>query len=991
MKNYINFEYITKYNLSGCRMEKGLLTVFFILPCLVFGQDRYADSLAVHRYESQYQSTIYGEKAKASAALDSLGHIMKQRHYPEAAFYYHFLSGDYYFNTQQLQRSRRHYREALRVAVRLGMNDMTVQTKIWLGNLAFFGQQYTEANRWHTEAYTLAEEIDYNEGMCNALFALADLQKDYYQRLEMYIRIEALYLQHNEISPVLANTYERMANLYLKTLNDHETAMVYFEKAISIARQTDYSYGVNEFNKELGILALDNGDFERAKAFFDDLYAENLRRNDTLNQMYALSLLADVDLGLKNYQEAEKKVSRAIAYFKIKNDRPGLTESRLLLARIYLGMQQPDWSKTHLDYARSHYKNSEDTLGFKVNLLTTEVDYYRGLRQYEKALERQQVLDSVKTYQNRLFSERQFLALETQYRTRQKEAQVELLSAENQLAEQKRQNQFRLFAAITLLLGVTGLALLFAYRNKLRTAHRIKEQNAMKSRFFANISHEFRTPLTLIKSPLQSLQAELLDNHQRKQLALMDKSADRMLVLVDQLLELSKLDSGKWELQFGDGNVGLFLESVTEPFAYQATEKEFIYTSAIEVCEESHRFDKDVVEKIVTNLLSNSLKYTPEKQYINFTSTIVNNRLNIHVSNTVQDMRKSDLTKFFERFYQNRTAHDGFGVGLALVKELVELYRGKIHVSLADNTLHFEVVLPLMLPEHAAVPTVEDQRNRWQHGETDDKGEAYRQALMVDDELQVLLIVDDNADVRNLLKNIFMADYTVLEAEDGAAALAVAQKEIPDCIISDVMMPEMDGFEFTKRIKDNELTSFIPVVMLTAKSTEDTHLESLECTADAFLTKPFHNEILKETVARQITGRKRLRERYSRELVLKPVDIAINTVDEQFLEKIGKVMEERLPDANFSTDDFAAELGMSRMQLHRKLKSLLNMSTTEFIRNERLKSAVALMERGHDSVSEVAYAVGFNDVSYFSKCFKELYGVTPTAYIDEVCDQSVAR
>lgn len=280
--------------------------------------------------------------------------------------------------------------------------------------------------------------------------------------------------------------------------------------------------------------------------------------------------------------------------------------------------------------------------------------------------------------------------------------------------------------------------------------------------------------------------------------------------------------------------------------------------------------------------------------------------------------------------------------------------------SFADNALSLDVALPLDQQLAADMP--------------------------LDGESPTLLIVDDNDDIRNLLKELFEAEYMVLEAKNGFSALELAQRTIPDCIISDVMMPGMDGFEFTKRIKRHELTSFIPVIMLTAKSTEDAHLESLTCMADTFITKPFHNEILKETVACQIAERKRLRERYSRELILKPTDIAINAIDEQFLEKVGAVMNEHLTDADFSADAFASALGMSRMQLHRKLKSLLNMSTSEFIRNERMKSAIALLDNGHFSVSEVAYAVGFNDVSYFSKCFKAQYCVTPTEYIQESCN-----
>ena len=249
-------------------------------------------------------------------------------------------------------------------------------------------------------------------------------------------------------------------------------------------------------------------------------------------------------------------------------------------------------------------------------------------------------------------------------------------------------------------------------------------------------------------------------------------------------------------------------------------------------------------------------------------------------------------------------------------------------------------------------------------------------------ELPILLLVDDNQDVRTILKDIFKENYQIIEAADGEQALKIAKKEIPDCIISDVMMPKMDGFEFTKQIKTNELTSFIPVILLTAKTSDEAHLEGLKSTADAFLTKPFNNEILKATVLQLIAERKKLHTRYSQELILRPVDIVINSVEEKFIEKLQLILNKELANSEFSSDDFAASIGMSRMQLHRKLKSLLGVSTSEFLRNERLKASTELLKKGKANISEIAYSVGFNDVSYFSKCFKEMYHCTPTEYME---------
>ena len=527
------------------------------------------------------------------------------------------------------------------------------------------------------------------------------------------------------------------------------------------------------------------------------------------------------------------------------------------------------------------------------------------------------------------------------------------------------------------LIGSLIEILFFTYalnlRKKLAEQERdiLIKMNRIKSHFFANISHEFRTPLTLIKSPVQSLQGEIKDENQKIKLDLIDKNSNRMLELVDQLLELSKIDSGKLQLLLKEGNIFSFLVSIAEPFQFKASESNLNFKSNIEKISENHYFDKDVVEKIVSNLLSNALKYTAENETINFSSTIFNNELKMVVSNSGSNIKTEDLTKLFERFYQNNENKQGVGIGLALVKELVELYQGKIETNVENGNLSFSIVLPLESSNsNAVIVTKEKQANSPENN------------LDLGNELPILLLADDNAEIRSVLKDIFKQNYQILEADDGEKALKIAQTAIPDCIISDVMMPKMDGFEFTKAIKNSELTSFIPVILLTAKTSDEARLEGLKSTADVYLTKPFNNEIVKETVKQLINERKKLQERYSQELVLKPTDIVINSVDEKFIERLQKALDDNVSNSEYSSDDFAKDAQMSRMQLHRKLKTLFGVSATEFLRNERLKIAAELLKKGNGNISDVAYGVGFSDVSYFSKCFKEVYQCTPTEFIE---------
>ena len=694
-------------------------------------------------------------------------------------------------------------------------------------------------------------------------------------------------------------------------------------------------------------------------------YAELSKNEDRIAQAYMTSALIASDAENRTLAiEFEKK---AVKILEEKNNNPSL----LALRYIAIGMHLVALKKNP-EEAISYY-NKALTISEAIHSKTNISEVYKNLTKaytlqnnYKAALEAQK---KYYTYRDSIIDEKTNVSvaeLEKKFQTEKKEQEIKLLSAENKLA----QKQKYIYIGLAGFLFLVGFTLFFIYRNQLKTAQKIKELNTLKSKFFANISHEFRTPLTLIKSPVQSLQKVISNEDEKKQLQLIDRNANRMLELVDQLLALSKIDSGKLKLILKEGNVSSFLHTLTEPFEFQAKENNLKFETHIEKNTTHQYFDKDILEKIVTNILSNAFKYTPSGEKIEFHSFIENKKLKLICSNSGISLKKEEINQLFERFYQKNESEKGVGIGLALVKELIELYEGEIQTQVTNQNLQFTILLPLeKFPENAVVvtkeatPIIENQTQ--------------------ENDLPIVLIADDNADIRTVLKDLLNGDFQILEAENGEDALKIAKKEIPDCIISDIMMPKMNGYEFTKAIKSNELTSFIPVILLTAKTAEEAHLEGLQSTADTFLTKPFHHEIIKLTVTQLIKERKKLQERYSQELVLKPVDIVINSVDEKFLEKLQEILHKEVANADFSSDNFASAVGMSRMQLHRKLKSLLGVSATEFLRTERLKTAVELLKKGNGNISEIAYSVGFNDVSYFSKCFKEMYHCTPSEYLEK--------
>ncbi|WP_445452639.1 response regulator [Flavobacterium sp. 25HG05S-40] len=750
-------------------------------------------------------------------------------------------------------------------------------------------------------------------------------------------------------------------------LKNKEKANLYIKKALQLLKKTNHPITVVNTNFKMGEIEYKNKNYSKSLSYLTQI----LNPKDTAKTVpykYDIALLMG-----QTYQEINE-LSKASLYTEMAvREFTKLQDSIYLInaltnnAKINLKKNNYPSAKKDIDIAKRLAQKQEVTLDI-IDVYNTEIEYYKKIKNFEAALKSIRQKDF---YLNKYNEKTNLANLNEQdiiYQTEKKEQQIQLLSTQNELA----QKQKYIYIILLALLVLVGGSLLYGYRNKIKTAQKLKELSELKSRFFANISHEFRTPLTLIKSPVQSLQNEISDVNQKNKLQLIQTNSTRMLELVDQLLELSKIDSGNLKLILKNGTISLFLKSLIEPFEFQAKEKEIHFSASIHKSLENHLFDKDVIEKIVTNLVSNAFKYSPQDELIVFSSSVENSNLKLVVSNSGSDVKKEDLPKLFERFYQKNESQHGVGIGLALVKELVDLYKGTIVTSLENDELSFIVNIPLTVANENAVviPTKETSST-------------IENATTCETEFPILLLVDDNAEIRSVIKDLFKNEYQILEAQNGETALKLAQKEIPDCIISDVMMPKMDGFEFTKQIKTNELTSFIPLILLTAKTSEEAHLEGLKSTADAFLTKPFNNDIVKATVLQLITERKKLHKRYSQELVLRPVDIVINSVEEKFIEKLQSILERQLSNSEFTSEDFASEIGMSRMQLHRKLKSLLGVSSTEFLRNERLKVSAELLKKGNGNISEIAYSVGFNDVSYFSKCFKEMYHCTPSEYIEK--------
>ncbi|MBK9096987.1 MAG: response regulator [bacterium] len=525
---------------------------------------------------------------------------------------------------------------------------------------------------------------------------------------------------------------------------------------------------------------------------------------------------------------------------------------------------------------------------------------------------------------------------------------------------------------------------------------KLQEVDQLKSHFFANISHEFRTPLTLILGLLQKFESKSSDRKELEDYGVMKRNALRLLQLINQLLELSKIESGKSKLVASENDIVSFVKRIFVSFASYAEQKKIkLQFNGKDINEKSDEiinlfFDKDKMEKIISNLVSNAVKYTPAENEIEVKISSQNKFAEVKVVNTGITISKADLAHLFDRYYKVHRAEselfEGTGIGLALVKELVELHKGTITASSEYDVTEFTVKLPLGKTHLKEDEIILDSADF-----ITEKYEAFGEELSkeisddsedttINEEKEFILIVEDHSDLRKYIRENLSEIYHIIESPNGKDGLNKAVELIPDLIISDVMMPEMDGYTFCKKIKTDAKTNHIPVILLTAKASTEDKLEGLELGADDYLIKPFNPEELKLRVRNLIRTREQLRQKFTSEMVLKPAEVIVPSTQMQFMKKIQGVIENNLEDESFGVDKLAGEVGMSRSQLHRKLKAITNQSTTEFIRNFRLQRAAQLILQDAGSMGEIAYKVGFNSQAYFNKSFQEVFGCSPSEY-----------
>jgi signal transduction histidine kinase/ligand-binding sensor domain-containing protein/DNA-binding response OmpR family regulator len=567
---------------------------------------------------------------------------------------------------------------------------------------------------------------------------------------------------------------------------------------------------------------------------------------------------------------------------------------------------------------------------------------------------------------------------------------------------------------LMLLIGLLALAVYRQVVNRERMhaalavqrseALKLQELDRFKTRFFANITHEFRTPLTLLRGPVQRLREDPASGDPEL-FAMMARNTERLGQLIDQLLDLARLDARSLPLRFAEADCVGFLRTVTASFASLAESRNLRF--AVELPDAPLRcwFDADLFEKVVGNLLTNAMKFAPAGEAVTLTLTAAADvaphpvpglahavgppeqaparPLRLTVANTGSFIPEAELGRIFDRFHQlgDGQQASGSGIGLALVRELVEWHGGTVTAASDPRTgTCFTVTLPVFL-ERPVPDTVDAVA-----------ADPLPSSATPPADAPVVLIVEDSDDLRAYLARELSPTYQLLVAADGAAGLALALAEIPDLVVSDVMMPAMDGFELCQALREDQRTSHVPIILLTALAEVEKRREGLRHGADAYLAKPFDVEELGIRIENLIDQRRRLAALYAGRVTdLPTAAMPVISADDRFLQRAREAVENHLDDEDLQVEDLCREVGLSRSQFHRKLKALTGQSATGFIRAHRLQRAADLLAGGYGNVTEVAYAVGFQSLSYFARCFREQYGVPPSEYPGRATDATGRR
>ena len=965
--------------------------------------------------------------------------------WPKGQIHHLALIGTCHSYMGDLNKAMDQFEHAMALAEEIKDRVQVASINNQIGLVYFSRADYPNALKFFRKSLDHAEETQDSlkiakrlNNIGNAYFSMAD-----YPRALEYHDKSLLIKQQLGDKAGVSSSLENMGLVYMRQA-DYPRAFEHFQRSLLIRKEINFDAGIIRTLLHIGILYANQSDYSMALKHYEESY----RRADSLGERSSMAIclgnMAEIFEDQKDYEKAIEYSQRSLQIKREIQDTRGIAATLDNMGVVFRELADYQKSLEYHNKALQIRDSISDKRGTSITLNNIGLVYMeQGRHQkareyYQQSLEIAReigILDmeantllnlsesykAVGKFEEALDFYEQFVVLEDSiYNTEnaKKIAQIEEKAKYDQQRQAdstafilekiriEQENQQKLSQRNFLLIGGIGLALFafifIRYQQQLRNKEnelklqreqerkqQLEELDKLKSRFFANISHEFRTPLTLILGPASDLYQKAASPSDKEELGLIRNNAQRLLQLVNQILDLSRLESGKFDLKLAHDDIVSFSRRITASFQSMAQNQHIQLKFNSPISHLYVPFDPDILEKIWVNLIANAIKYTPEHGRIMVSIEEQPDRINMKVSDTGVGISAAQLYHVFDRFYQAKT-HDytthqaSTGIGLALVKELIGIHGGEISVeSSPDKGATFSFWIPKETSAHRQEDfAIRDSREITNidllipavHAPSPNSPSTTE---ATNENRESVLIIEDNPEVRAYLKKCLIEAYQVIEAFDGKEGVEIAIQQIPDLIITDVMMPHKDGFSLTQELKAHKLTHHIPIIILTGKSSRESKLEGLEKEADEFLTKPFDAQELRLRIQGLLNNRKRLQEKYSKRLLLEAKEVEVSSQEAVFLKEAIAIVDQNLGNEDFSIEQMASALHISRVQLFRKLKALTDQSPSRFIRSIRLKRAKQLIEGRAGTIAEVAYMVGFGSPTYFGKCFKEQYGTTP--------------
>jgi signal transduction histidine kinase/DNA-binding response OmpR family regulator len=856
-----------------------------------------------------------------------------------------------------LEKSKAVAEKALALSQSLNYMKGEGGVNFFMGGYYLEAGDYEKAGSLGLKALAIYEKMDYKTGIARCYSMLGRLQTDlkspekslYYWRKS----VDLNKFLNNKSD--LGYAYNGIGNVFLE-IDGLDSSLYYHQLALKVREEIGTEKGISQSYRSMAAVLIEQKKYDQSIEYNLKSLAIQKKIGGTPTQLALITgNIGRAYLFKKDYNNARRYLSESLVLAK-------KTGAIRFLVNLYVNLSLLEEKSGNagkaLEYERlrSHFKDS-------------------------------------------LFDEQKnenLAEAEARFETEKKEKEIQLLEQTTKTQTLWRNSLvagllFTLVAATTIYLlqrSRTRKAKLLLETQELLNVQ-MREAEKLKSRFFANISHEFRTPLTLILNPVEEkLLAENLSQKDKASFQTIRRSANRLLELINQILELSKLESGFMKINKQPGNLYHFIMPVLSSFDSMADVSQAQYRKEVSIPETPVLFDSDKLEKILNNLLSNAFKFSPKAGRVDIKALATEKEkslaLLIEIKNSGSIIPPDSLVKIFDPFFQDSTTSalgmPGTGLGLSLVKELVKLQEGDIRVtSTAEEGTVFTVTLLLEKSDREGLIS----RNEKAEVTPYMPESSEMVPLETGPAKETLLIVEDNKDVRTLIRNGLEGYYNIVEASTGKEGLEVAREQPADLIVSDVMMPVMNGIELCHLLKNDERTSHIPIILLTARADHESKLEGLRTGADDYVVKPFNMQELLARIANLIGQRKKLIEKYKQRVMIQPHEITVTPLDERFILKAIQIIEANLDSTTLSVEKMSEELGMSRTNVHRKLKAITGLATSEFIQDFRLRRAAQLIEKKADTISQIAYQVGFNDQSYFTKCFKKKFGKVPSEFHHE--------